>query len=85
MPLDCIDRFALRPGRVARVLDVGIRTVRAWIGSGALPSVRVDGVVLVLVVDLLRFLEEHRRLGTHASSNVGLKSLTERAEDFIGG
>jgi Helix-turn-helix domain len=85
VPIDCIDRFALQPGRVARALDVSVRRVRGWISTGALPSVRIGGVVRVQVVDLLRFLEEHRRLGTGNPKAQRQATLRERVGAFVDG
>ena len=37
----------LRAGKIARLADVSVRTVRRWIAEGTLPSVKVRGVRLV--------------------------------------
>ena len=83
IPVDCIDRVAMRPGRVAHALDVSVRKVHDWIASGQIPSVRVEGVVRVPVVDLLRFLEEHRRVGAGSPNARRNESVAERAQAFI--
>ena len=44
----------LRAGKIARVADVSVRTVRRWIAEGTLPSVKVRGVRLVPRKDLER-------------------------------
>lgn len=85
IPVDCIDRFAMRPSRVAHALDVSVRKVHDWIANGQIPSVHVGGVVRVPVVDLLRFLEEHRRVGVGSPTSQRNESLGERAQAFIDG
>ena len=83
IPVDCIDRFAMQPGRVAHALDVSIRKVQGWIASGEIPSIRVGGIVRVPVVDLLRFLERHRRVGVGSPDAQPPRSLNERVETFL--
>jgi excisionase family DNA binding protein len=83
IPVDCIDRFAMRPGRVAHALDVSVRKVHDWIASGQIASIRVGGVVRVPVVDLLRFLERHRRFGVESPDAQRPRSLNERVEAFL--
>jgi excisionase family DNA binding protein len=49
------------PAQIAEHLDVHLRTVRRWIASGTLPSVRIGGVRRVAEADLLQVLEGGRR------------------------
>ena len=46
----------LRAGDIARLTGTSIRTVRRWIASGLLPSVKIGGARLVAAADLERLL-----------------------------
>ena len=50
----------LRAGDIARVTGRCIRTVRRWIASGLLPSVKLGGSRLVATADLERLLHPER-------------------------
>ena len=47
----------LRASDIARLTDTSIRTVRRWIASGLLPSVKVGGSRLVATADLESLLD----------------------------
>jgi len=47
----------LRASDIARLTDTSIRTVRRWIASRLLPSVKVGGSRLVATADLERLLD----------------------------
>jgi excisionase family DNA binding protein len=49
-------RRYLRAPDIARELGVSVRTVRRWISSRTLPSVKIGGTRLVEEVDLLERL-----------------------------
>ncbi len=57
-----VGRITLRSREIAAALGVGLRTVEHWIATGKLPSVQVERIVIVPIHDLLRFLEENRRI-----------------------
>ena len=46
----------LRAGDIAHLTGMSIRTVRRWVASGLLPSVKVGGSRLVAAADLERLL-----------------------------
>lgn len=50
------DAHYLRAREIARELGITERTVRRWIASGELPSVRIGGARLVARADLERLL-----------------------------
>ena len=76
-----VGRIALRPREIARSLGVGLRSVERWIVTGQLPSVQVERTIMVPIHDLLRFLEENRRVGAlHRAS-----SLAQRAHELLDG
>lgn len=81
IPFEFADRITLRPIEVARTTGIRIRKVRELIATERLPAYKVDGVVIVPVVDLLEFLEAHQHVGTRSRT----ASLQERADDFIDG
>lgn len=51
----------LRASDIARVTGRCIRTVRRWIKSGVLPSVKLGGSRLVATADLERLLHPERQ------------------------
>ena len=55
------DRLALRIEEVAGVTGLSASLVRALVRDGELPAVKVRTVPLVLVADLVAFLERHRQ------------------------
>jgi excisionase family DNA binding protein len=55
-----VDRLALRIEEVATVTGISASLVRALIRDGELPAVKVRTIPLVLVADLLAFLERRR-------------------------
>lgn len=60
LPLELLDRIALRPREVAGALGVGLRKVEDWIASGRLGARKPDeGVVVVPLHELLAFLDDH--------------------------
>lgn len=74
-----VGRIALRPREIAAALGVGLRSVEHWIATRKLPSVQVERTVMVPIHDLLRFLEENRRItGSHHAP-----SLTQRARALL--
>jgi len=58
--IELLDRLTLRPREVARATGASLRTVETWIADRILRAVRVRGMVLVPLQDLLAFLEDHR-------------------------
>ena len=74
-----VGRIALWPRELACTLGVGLRSVEHWIDAGKLPSVQVERIVMVPIHDLLRFLEENRRIprSHHAPS------LAQRARALL--
>ena len=81
IPLEVADRLTLRPTEIARITGIGLRKVRELIATERLAACKVDGVVIVPVVDLLEFLEAHQYVGSRPKT----ASLQERAADFIDG
>ena len=77
--LELVDRLTLRPAEVARVTGIALRTVRQWIATERLPACKIDNLVLVPVLDLLRFLDAHPYVGSRRQES----SLRDRAADFI--
>jgi len=77
--IELVDRLTLRPGEVARVTGVALRTVREWIAKERLAACKIDNLVLVPVLDLLRFLDAHPYLGSRPQEG----SLRDRAAAFI--
>ena len=80
LPLELVDRLSLRPGEVAKGTGFSTSKVNEWIATGRLPSVKIDGSVTVLMVDLLGFLEDHRRDGSVCPS----RSPKARALELLG-
>ena len=80
IPLDCVDRLGFRPREAARLLGVGERTIRTLVDLGDIPASKVGGAVVIPVLGLLRFLEDH----PHSRPNRA-RSIEDRAEDFIDG
>ena len=74
-----VGRIALRPREIAAALGIGLRMVEHWIATGQLPSVQVERAVIVPIHDLLRFLEENRRVprSHHA------RSVSQRARALL--
>jgi excisionase family DNA binding protein len=81
IPLACLDRLGLRPREASRLLGVGERTIRGLLDSGALPAARVGGAVVIPVLNLLRFLDDH----PYSNRQKGRESVQDRAADFIEG
>jgi excisionase family DNA binding protein len=76
-----VGRITLRPREIANALGVGLRSVEQWIAIGKLPSVLVERTVMVPIHDLLRFLEENRRIPrSHRTP-----SLAQRARALLDG
>ena len=71
LSLELLDRLSLRPSEVTTGTGFSNSKVNEWISNGRLPSIKVDGSVAVLIVDLLEFLEAHRRSGTLQGSGKG--------------
>jgi excisionase family DNA binding protein len=46
----------MRAAKIARLLDISERTVRRWIATEELPSVKIGGARLVAKADLERLL-----------------------------
>jgi excisionase family DNA binding protein len=46
----------MRAAKIARLLDISERTVRRWIATEMLPSVKIGGARLVAKADLERLL-----------------------------
>ena len=78
IPLDVVDRLSLRPAEVARTTGIGERTVRRWIETGRLRASKIDTMVVVPVIEVLRFLEENQYVARPQQ-----RPLRERAIDFI--
>ena len=84
LPLQTLDRLGLRPGEVARGTGFSASKVDEWIAAGRLPSVKIDGSVTVLMVDLLEFLEGHRRAGVPRSTAQAHEGSRTRALRLLG-
>ena len=81
LPLDLVDRLGLRPLEIARTLGASERKVREWIETERLPASKIDDMVIVPLVELLRFLEENRYVGGRPEK----RTLRERAVEFVEG
>ena len=76
-----VGRITLRSREIAAALGVSLRSVEHWIATGKLPSVQVERIVIVPIHDLLRFLEENRRIPrSHRTP-----SLAQRARALLDG
>jgi len=75
-----VDRIALRPKEIASTLGVALRTVEGWIAEGSLPAAKRGRVVMVALVDLLRFLEENQVQPRTRNP----RNLQEKAASLIG-
>ena len=75
LPLETLDRLSLRPREVARGTGFSSAKISDWIADGRLPSVKIDGSVAVLMVDLLNFLERHRRVTTSQKESPRARAL----------
>jgi hypothetical protein len=76
-----VGRITLRSREIAAALGVGLRSVEHWIATGKLPSVQVERIVIVPIHDLLRFLEENRRI----TQSHHAPSLAQRARALLDG
>ena len=80
VPLDCVGRLAVTMRRSAHLLDCSYVRVKRWVADGDLPASDLEpGMPRILVVDLLRFLEERRRVVAERPP----RNLSERAESFL--
>lgn len=80
MPVDVVDRLSWRPREVARITGLSARKVEQLIASGRLGHSKIDGAVLVPVVDVLRLLEDHRREISPKREDL---SRSERVRQFL--
>ncbi len=65
MPENTIRPCALRPREAAQYLGIAAQTLAKWRSNGGGPPyVKICGVILYLVEDLDRFLDERRRYST---------------------
>lgn len=66
IPLDCIDRLALRPARAARLLDVSSSLIDQEIAEGHLVVTWIRGARRISILDLVDYLEARRSRGRRA-------------------
>ncbi len=77
IPLDCVDVLALSPARVARLLDVGRKTIERELEDGNLRTTWIRGARRVAVLDLVEYLGEHRAVGPRAQTDTEVTQLVE--------
>ena len=81
IPLALVDRLSLRIREAAHAIGVSTRKVRALVEEGRLPASRVDGAIVVPVMEILRFLEANPYVPTKGEG----ASVEETAAAFIDG
>ena len=74
----------LRAAEIARLTGLSERTVRRWIASGELPSVKVGGSRLVARADLERALSPARTYLRESEDESETKLDKSRSYDSIG-
>jgi excisionase family DNA binding protein len=81
LPLHGLDRLAVSPRAVARLLSVSHSQVEKLVARGELPAFHVGRSVRVELVELVSFIERNRK---HRKARE-IRSLRARAIDLIEG
>lgn len=81
LPLQGLDRLAVSPRAVARLLSVSQSQVEKLVARGELPAFHVGRSVRIELVELVSFIECNRK---HRKARE-IRSLRARAIDLIGG
>lgn len=79
VPLEGLDRLAVSPRVVARMLSVSHSQVEKLVAKGELPAFQVGRSVRVELVDLVHFIERNRK---HPKERE-MRSLRARAIELI--
>jgi excisionase family DNA binding protein len=79
LPLDGLDRLAVSPRVVARLLSVSHSQIEKLVARGDLPAFHVGRSVRIGLVDLVEFMERNRK---HRKPRE-LRSLQARAIELI--
>ena len=82
IPLDCVGTLALKPARVARLLDVSTSTIENELAAGAIPTTWVRGSRRVAVLDLIEYMRRNRSLGPRTSREGSSSDLGSFMETF---